>query len=172
MLHIQPELYRKFLFPESWITVTLFSRSPQRNSHSYSAYSESSYKYPNTKYITPILRSLLWLPVSKTLSCFKQKHIPDCLIHLRSSGLTVPRVQSKHGEAAFNYRSTELGHTVKRLEDLPQFWLSLNQDKKSMLFTACDSTEPIQYSFFPLHVHCLHPEVPSLYFYFNFVHVF
>ena len=75
-------------------------------------------------HITPVLRSLHWLPVSqridfkilllvyKALNGLGPKYISDLLLHyepsrpLRSSGsglLSVPRVRTKHGESASSF---------------------------------------------------------------------
>ena len=79
------------------------------------------------EHITPILRSLHWLPVCqriefkvllivyKSLNGLGPKYISDLLLHyiparpLRSAGtslLNTPRVKTKHGESAFSYSAS------------------------------------------------------------------
>ena len=90
----------------------------------------------NTKkieHITPVLKSLHWLPVYqridfkilllvfKALNGLGPKYISDLLIRyepsrpLRSSGtglLSVPRVKTKHGEAAFSFYAPHIWNKI------------------------------------------------------------
>ena len=87
-------------------------------------FSRLNYEPKTVDHITPVLRSLHWLPVCqridfkilllvyKALNGFGPEYISDLLLHykpprpLRSSGtgpLLVPGVKTKHGEAAFSY---------------------------------------------------------------------
>ena len=77
-------------------------------------------------HITPVLRSLHWLPVSqriefkillsvyKVLNGFGPKYISDLLPSYRPSRLSgtgllsVPRVRTKHGEAAFSFHAPHM----------------------------------------------------------------
>ncbi len=77
-----------------------------------------------SEHITPVLRSLLWLPVTfridfkvlllvyKSLNGLGPKYIADMLTEYKpnrplrsvgSSQLEIPRVHTKHGESAFRY---------------------------------------------------------------------
>ena len=96
-------------------------------------------KTKKADHITPVLRSLHWLPVCqriefkillivyKPLNGLQPKHISDLLVcyeptrALRSSEatlLTVPRVQTKHGEAAVSFNA-------------PQIWNKLSEHVRS-----------------------------------------
>lgn len=108
-------------------------------------------------HITPVLRSLHWLPVCqridfkvlllvyKALNGLGPKYISDLLIFyepsrsLRSSGaglLTVPRVRTKHGEAAFSFYAphiwNKLPESCRSAETLTTFKSRL----KTFMFAA------------------------------------
>ena len=110
------------------------------------------------EHITPVLRSLHWLPVChridfkilltvyKSLNGLGPKYISDLLLHyipprpLRSSGtslLVVPRIQTKQGEAAFGHYAThswnKLPEHLRSAPTLPVFKTRL----KTFMFTLC-----------------------------------
>ena len=114
-------------------------------------------KTKKVDHITPVLRSLHWLPVCqridfkilllvyKALNGLGPKYITDLLTNyepsrpLRSSGtglLTVPRVRTKHGEAAFSYYApyiwNKLPETCRSAATLSSFKSRL----KTFLFAA------------------------------------
>ena len=97
-------------------------------------------------HITPVLRSLHWLPVCqiidfkilllvfKSLNGLGPRYIDDLLHHyeasrsLRSSGsglLSVPRITTKHGKAAFSYYAPTIWNKLPKsctsAETLPIF---------------------------------------------------
>ena len=108
------------------------------------------------EHITPVLKSLHWLPVScridfkilllvyKSLHSHSPEYISDMLIRympnrpLRSSGtelLTVPKARTKkHGEAAFSFYAPNLWNTLpehlRRAETIEIF----KRDLKTYLF--------------------------------------
>ena len=107
-------------------------------------------------HITPVLRSFHWLPVDqridlkilllvfKSLNGLGPKYIDDLLHHyeassLRSSGsglLSVPRITTKHGKAAFSYYAPTIWNKLPKsctsAETLPIFKSRL----KTHLFAA------------------------------------
>ena len=114
------------------------------------------------EHITPVLKSLHWLPVChridfkimlivyKSLNSSGPKYISELLLHyqpsrpLRSSGtglLTVPRTKTKHGEAAFCYYATQswnkLPEDLRSAPTLPVFKTKLKTFMFTSAFNCC-----------------------------------
>ena len=115
------------------------------------------------EHITPILRSLHWLPVShridfkilllvfKSLNGLGPKYISDLLPYyessrsLRSSGtglLTVPRVKTKHGEAAFSYYATHSWNKLPEDLRLAPTLAIFKSRLKAFMFSIAFKNEP------------------------------
>ena len=114
----------------------------------------------NTKkieHITPVLKSLHWLPVYqridfkilllvfKALNGLGPKYISDLLIRyepsrpLRSSGtglLSVPRVKTKHGEAAFSFYAPHIWNKIPENCRSADTLSSFKSRLKTFLFAA------------------------------------
>ncbi|KAK9522346.1 hypothetical protein VZT92_018819 [Zoarces viviparus] len=108
-------------------------------------------------HITPVLRSLHWLPVQqridfkilllvyKALNGLGPKYISDLLLPyepsrpLRSSGtglLSVPRVRTKHGEAAFSFSAPHIWNKVPESCRSAETLSSFKSRLKTFLFAA------------------------------------
>ncbi len=118
------------LSPAGWIIVMVFSPAFQRrpvDSCSSSRTLLPRYWLEPENHITPVLRSLHWLPVTfridfkvllliyKSLNGLGPKYISDMLTEYKpnrplrsvgSSQLEIPRVHTKQGESAFSYFAT------------------------------------------------------------------
>ncbi|XP_068571421.1 uncharacterized protein [Cebidichthys violaceus] len=114
-------------------------------------------KTKKVDHITPVLRSLHWLPVQqridfkilllvyKALNGLGPKYISDLLLPyvpsrpLRSSGtglLSVPRVRTKHGEAAFSFSAPHIWNKVPESCRSAETLSSFKSRLKTFLFAA------------------------------------
>lgn len=114
-------------------------------------------KTKKVDHITPVLKSLHWLPVCqridfkilllvyKALNGLGPKYICDLLINyepsrpLRSSGtglLTVPRVRTKHGEAAFSFYAPTIWNKLPENCRSATTLSSFKSKLKTFLFAA------------------------------------
>ena len=155
------KLVHAFIFSRVDYSNSIFSGLPKKSIRRLqliqNAAAQVLTKTKRVDHITPVLRSLHWLPVTqridfkilllayKALNCLGPKYIRDLLVQyepsrpLRSSGaglLCVPKFRTKHGESAFSFYApyiwNKLPENIRSAESLSSFKSRL----KAHLFTA------------------------------------